>query len=892
MVKVTDPITPLQNAQRLADLGLQVFPARHADPNKGPLIKWAEFQKKPVTATHIQKWFSGARLKNYWVLCGKQSGVVVLDTDSDEGDAWWRSQPGMAEAMDATATVRTSKGHHYWFRLPTSYKKAVQGWAVHPETHDTDNLSWDFRAEGGGVLAPPSVHETGHVYAWVRPYEAMIDAPLALLDGTIRQEAPPTRKAPGAVKTAGGATVTGISGGGRVASLLANLLANPPAEGGRNAWLASVAGHYANQYRNQYDLYEVHCRQANAMASPPLDEPEFVKTIESLWTKEQGKDAEDLRGFSTFNAAKGWINGSGRRLFTQTRTVDPETGKAEFAADEWANFDIKAMGVSESEDGDEVDYWVRVFRDVGPVDVILPGRVLGDTARLNVWMANLRVSVLPPDNMFPRGGAHGVRIMRYLETQEPPKMRVTRVLGWDKTILAGRGGFITHEGVITAEGVVEFTDAAVRPDPALQSRGVAAHRYGTSGSKKEARRVLREVLTFQEETVCSVFGAWWAACLLKPQMQQASSLFPFMAVEAPSESGKTNGFFDLMVQLNGNTRGETVPTFAALRNMTASHRNGIVWVDDLDDPRHLGELLRAATSNGTITKMGDSKAGSWTATSDSQIVAPIVISGESLGMDVQKALIDRAVALAASSPTSRMSLHNPSRPQWDDVLKLREEYPSGLSALAGWFVELALQHQDQTMAALKQAKSIVGKGRNADKNAILLAGAKLLDAFVADSRDAVTAAWAGEGVHYARVLAWATNQAKDYTDSENALTLEVIPWALNRYGWPTSPAFSEFGDHTPVWIEQEETGGTLDEESATIIRFNTQLLAEAWKKNESGRVEVRTHSPAALASQAKHVAKKVKNTNTRLVGGTGKVVKRYQFLTGALAAQVLARSRS
>jgi len=92
--------------------------------------------------------------------------------------------------------------------------------------------------------------------------------------------------------------------------------------------------------------------------------------------------------------------------------------------------------------------------------------------------------------------------------------------------------------------------------------------------------VLDEVLTYHDETVTSVFGAWWAACLLKPQIEVATSLFPFVAIEAPSESGKTNGFFQMMTQLNGNTRGETQPTKAALRDMAAAHRNGIVWVDD------------------------------------------------------------------------------------------------------------------------------------------------------------------------------------------------------------------------------------------------------------------------------------------------------------------------
>jgi hypothetical protein len=887
MVRAIDPIGPYAIAKAMVDQGLQVLPARHADPNKAPTVKWKLYQNDRVTENNIRQWFFGREPKNYWVLCGKLSGVVVLDTDSPEGEAFWRNIPTMREAMDRTARVRTSKGKHYWFKIPEGYTKTVQGWAIHPETHQTDDISFDFRGEGGGVLAPPSVHETGLVYTWEVAFEEAIDAPLELLNGTYRTEAPPTRG-----KAGGGASATvTTTAGGTVRSLLVGLLSSPPAEGGRNEWMARVAGHYAAQYRKQEDLFWLHCQQANNSMPTPLDEGEYRKTCQSLWDKEQGKPDEELTGLHTYGSDNGWLHGSGRRIFTQTRRQDPETGEAIFEAAEWANFDIKAIGVSVGEDGDEADYWVRVFRDLGGkpdnLDVILPGRVLGDTAKLNVWLAGLRVSVVPPDNLFPRSGGYGVRLQRYLEFQKPAKMRITRVLGWDAKIREGRGGFVTHDGILTGSEKIEFAEAGVRPDPALQNRGVAAHHYGFTGSKKEARRVLREVLTFQDETACSIFGAWWAACLLKPQLQTKSSLFPFMAIEAPSESGKTNGFFDLMVQLNGNTRGETVPTFAALRNMTAAHRNGIVWVDDLDDPRHLMELLRAATGGGTITKSGTNSAGGWAGTSDSVIVSPIVLSGESLGMGTTKALQDRAVAIRVGSPTSRMSLHNPDRPQWDDVLELRRQYPSGLSSVAGWLIQLALQQETKTLDALAATRAVVGKGRNADKNGILLAGAMLLDSLVATGPEKVTEAWAGGGAHYARVLDWVKQQQAGYNDTENALTLEVLPWALKIGGWPNQATFSEYGHHTPAFIEGDENkiGGI-------VLRFNYGLLADAWSRDKHGRVESRTHSADALTAQGRVVAVPGKNPLVGLHEAPSRKPLRYARINGDLALEILRRSRA
>lgn len=891
MVKMGDPVGTLGNAQALAALGLQVFPAKHADKDKAPVVKWREYRHTRVTDLNLAQWFTGTRARNYWVLCGALSGVVVLDTDNAAAEAWWREFLG-DEILDSTAAVKTSKGYHYWFKIPESYDgPPIKSWAKHPESgaDDPAALSFDFRGEGGGVLAPPSVHETGLVYSWIRPFSAIQEAPPALLDGGAREAAPGVERGQRAPAGGGASAVARIGPGGRVNSTLSELLLNPPAEGGRNAWLTNVAGHYATEYRYAPDLYEAHCKLANATCSPPLDDDEFEKTIASIWGTEQGKPVQERSGLQEFTPDNGWLLGTGRHLRTQTRVQAPDgEGETTYPPAEWANFDIKAIGVSSNEEGDEADYWVRIFREVGPVDVILPGRVLGDGGRLNTWLAALRVSIIPPDNIYPRSGSQGVRLQRYLEFQKPPHTRITRVLGWDAKILDGRGGFVTHDGILTGTESLEFADAGVRPDPALQVSGKAAHHYGFTQSKKEARRVLREVLTFQDETACSVFGAWWAACFFKPQIHKKNALFPFMAIEAPSESGKTNGFFDMMIQMNGSTRGETVPTFAALRDIASAHSNGIVWIDDLDDPKHLGELLRASTSNGTITKLG---GDGWKDTNDSKIVAPVVLSGEALGLEKQKALSDRSVALAVTSPVGRMSQHNPESPQWDDVLALRTQYPNGLSAIAGWLVQIALAQEEQTMAALQRARSVVGKGRNADKNAILLAGACLLDSLVATGPSEVEAAWAGKGLHYGRVKKWVLGQQAAYDDAENALTLDILPWALRHFGFPAAPQWRERGESDPAYVE-----GMIDVDLALLqgtatIRFNVDLLAAAWSREHHGRVESRVHSAEALQKQVAAV-RTAPSGNVRMIGTEGKaVVLKYAVIGGEVGVRVLRRAK-
>lgn len=893
MVKAADPIGPYQNAKALAALGLQVLPALYADKLKAPTVKWTAYQTQRIGLGVLKQWFDRPGNKNYWVLCGALSGVVVIDTDNAAADAWWRSELG-DELLDSTTSVKTARGRHYWFKIPAGWTEPVKSWSKHPlgaDAGDEDALSFDFRGEGGGVIAPPSVHESGLVYSWSVPFSEIKEAPPGLLDGAIRAKAPGEEPG-GARRTAGGGGASGVTriGPGGRAGGLADLLSSPPAEGGRNVWMTNIAGHYATEYRNAEDLFLTQCRVANSLLDTPLDPAELDKILGSIWRTEQGKPVEAVRGVVEFNAENGWLRGTGRRLMTQTRHQDPETGDIEYPPAEWANFDIKAIGVSETQDGGEADYWVRVFREVGPVDVILSGKVLGDTGRLNTWLSALRVSILPPDNIYPRTGGYGTRLQRYLESQEPPHTSITRVLGWHPNIMRGAGGFVTHKEIITAAARVAFADAGVRPDPALQSQGLAAHDYGFGPpkNKKEARRVLREVLTYQDETACSVFGAWWAACLLKPQIQQAAALFPFMAIEAPSESGKTTGFFNMMIQMNGNTRGETIPTVAVMRSMAAAHSNGIVWVDDLDDASGLTELLRASTANGTVSKMSGT---AWDSSADFRIVSPIVLSGESLGMGKQKALQDRAVSLAVSSPVGRMSLHDPARKQWDDILAMRAAYPNGLHVLAGWYVQMALQHASATLQTIQESKAAAGKGRNADKNAILLGGAMLLDCLTATSATQQQAAWAGGGAHYARVLKWVMAQVLAYNDLENALTLEVLPWAISHYGEQTTPRHSDQGDHTPVWIESDPASEQLGGGGGGLcIRFNTRLLAAAWKRSErGGRVESRTHSADALNKQAMLVKDSGKGLLKRLDNGSP---QRWMGISGDLAQTILGRARS
>lgn len=879
MVKLIDstPVDTLAVANELASHGLQVFPARYKD--KITLVDWKKFQNEPNNKM-LDKWFKGRKHVNFWVMTGKLSGYVVIDCDSAEGEAWWRERIG--DAMDATAKVKTSKGFHYWFKLPED--TGLASWSVHPPKAEhgeepPHNLSFDVRADKTGVIVPPSIHETGMRYEWVTGLDSAQPAPDGLMDETYRRDAP--------VSTGDAAGGT-VGAGGQTRSMLSRLLSQPPgAEGsGRNDWLARVAGHYAKTYHNQEDLYLAHCEQSNRLMGSPLGESEFQKTIDSVWRGEHERNHH-----RAIDASCGFLLSNETVMMCQV--VVKNGDDKEYTFTEYADFDLRAKGVMTDEAGRRT-YWAEIVRrsrkDPGKVerlDIVLRAEVLGDDRALRRVLAGYACTVVPPDNMWPKTGSPGIRIQRYLEAQNPPVVEIAPSLGYHPdAISVGNGGYITHDGAITATGIHGIDEVGVRADPRLKVGGTAPHEYGFSDTEIVARDVLKEVLTFHDETTTSVFGAWWAACLLKPQIQERTSLFPFVAIEAPSESGKTNGYFSMMTQMNGNTRGETQPTKAALRDMAAAHRNGIVWVDDLDDPAYLMELLRAATSGGSLTKMGEDRES----VKNTHIVAPIVISGEALGLGTQKALIDRAIMIKAPTPTARRSLHDASKPQWDDVLAVRERYPNGLHELAGWYVQDALSVVEETLTAVREGRT-GGSGRASDKVAVLRAGARLLDYLVRQD-----GAWVGKGLHAVRVENWLKGHLIDedgvaITTNENALTLEILPWGLRNWKYQDKAYAGErVGDpDTPVFLrkfDKLDSGEILFGET-TEIWFRPDLLAEAWEREKHGRQEKRTTTSAALTDQAMALECPSKQTKVVNTGGTKSY---YRVLSGEIAQSVIRRS--
>lgn len=793
----------LEIAHKYESLGWVVLPARLGE--KSPRVAWKVFASGAKPGPLTEEWFGGDQATNFWIVCGQSSGIVVIDCDSPEARDWLQEQ---VPDLNETWRVATTKGWHYYFKAPD---QPMRGWSIHDED---SGIHIDVRADGAGVIVPPSVHPSGTRYRWE---QAPWQFPGSLLNWPGLQR-PQDASLPRDSK--------GVS--------LEWLLDNRPVKGDRNNWLAKVAGHVARQDYPDWELYEKKIVEANKSLDHPLPKDEVEKTTASIWQAEERKREEAKQA----TEEAGFLAGDGDRLMSP---VPIEGGGIELK--EWSDFDLRARKVAE---GERRVFMVDVCRnrwgDV--VSATLDASTLANHQKLQDWAFNLGVSIAPPPKEITRLG-QGTRVLRYLEHQRPPVCRIVPHLGWTEGV-----GFVCHEGVITKDGLQPHDK--IMPDPILQVR--APYRYGFSDTRS-AIGTLREVLTYHDESVASIFGAWWVSCLLKPQLKLAgASQFPYIALEAPSESGKTTGFFSLMIQLNGNFQGQAEYTLASLRDRVSAHHSGVVWIDDISDPRGVHDIIRQATMEGSRAKMATDNRRQETV----QMVAPVVLSGE--GLEIQeKALLDRSIPLEAPSPIGRRSVRDPSRPQWDDVVRLRRHWNQDLTQCAGTLVQLVLRKAD-IVADWTSFRGEQG-GRLADKLAILRLGAALLSDLV------------GDPSHMERVETW----TESVEESQNALILRMLPELLAQSNWPRgASSVSPWGGAVPVFVDRDLKVWFTDERVATCFR----------KHVGTQHYQSRLHSQSAITAQRRAMGL-VTDGAPKWVDRAAGLRVRYHCLSDELSQMVL-----
>jgi hypothetical protein len=158
-------VTSLDHALSLWRRGFSIFPVPQPDSRhdgKRPAIAWRQFQAERATESELRSMFAAP--SNIAIVCGRISGVVVVDADGDAPARWWVGCRPYTPWQS-----RTARGWHLFYRHPDVDVPNRAG--IHTPS---GRLSLDVRGDGGYVIAPGSVHATGTLYEEAGDWQAPI----------------------------------------------------------------------------------------------------------------------------------------------------------------------------------------------------------------------------------------------------------------------------------------------------------------------------------------------------------------------------------------------------------------------------------------------------------------------------------------------------------------------------------------------------------------------------------------------------------------------------------------------------------------------------------------------------------------------------------------------
>lgn len=220
--------------------------------SKQPLLPWRRLQRERPDAKSLQQWWSFWPQANVGVITGAPSRLAVLDLDGPEAEAIAK-ELGLPDAP----TVRTGIGLHVYCSNAIPTRSTV---GLRPGI--------DLRADGGYVVAPPSVHPSGAVYAWLsNPNGGLPPLPAWAMPSHPKPEGHKVRW-----------VVTGLQG---------------VEQGQRNATCARLAGYFL-AHGVPSDVIEVTLLAWNCRNRPPLHEHEVRQTIAAIIARGMRQRAEAL----------------------------------------------------------------------------------------------------------------------------------------------------------------------------------------------------------------------------------------------------------------------------------------------------------------------------------------------------------------------------------------------------------------------------------------------------------------------------------------------------------------------------------------------------------------------------------------------------------------------
>jgi hypothetical protein len=236
---------------------------------KRPLVAWLEYQDRCATAAEIASWFDRWPEANVGIVTGIVSALVVLDVDARHRGAQSLAALETAHGpLPPTLVVETGGGgRHLYFSHP--------GGVVHNRVGLAPGI--DVRADGGCVVAPPSVHPSGRRYAWA-PGCAPTQARLAPMPPWLVQLARPAH-----------------ARAGHPLAHWRELVRRRVPEGERNSTITSLAGHLFWRGVDAEVVFELLEAWNREHCEPPLTADEVARVVESIAHLHERRGEEEGR---------------------------------------------------------------------------------------------------------------------------------------------------------------------------------------------------------------------------------------------------------------------------------------------------------------------------------------------------------------------------------------------------------------------------------------------------------------------------------------------------------------------------------------------------------------------------------------------------------------------
>jgi len=257
------PIT--EAAARYLALGWSVLPLRHRE--KRPLLRWEDLQQARTDAATVAQWFAHWPNANIGIVTGEISNLIVLDVDPKHGgDDSLSELERRFGALPETVEAQTGGGgRHLYFAHPGSLVPNRVGLMQ----------GIDLRGDGGYIVAPPSLHPSGQLYAWAPKRSPDEIAPAALPRWLLFAR-----------------SVSASPGSGRIGRSLGEwrrLVHEGVPEGERNTTIASLTGHLLWHGVDAQVALELMLAWNRLRCRPPLDDEEVARVVASVTRLHEGK---------------------------------------------------------------------------------------------------------------------------------------------------------------------------------------------------------------------------------------------------------------------------------------------------------------------------------------------------------------------------------------------------------------------------------------------------------------------------------------------------------------------------------------------------------------------------------------------------------------------------